>query len=82
MLKNARLKFFVPSNISFLLLVTEICFSSFFICEIFKVSGHYKNNNMANGTPSGTVMVVSDAKGWGEVVAFGFMVKEDESEVL
>lgn len=55
---------------------------SFFICEIFKVSGHYKNNNMANGTPSGTVMVVSDAKGRGEVVAFGFMVKEDESEVL
>lgn len=37
---------------------------------------------MANGTPSGTFMVVSDANRWGEVVAFGFIVKEDEREVL
>jgi len=37
---------------------------------------------MANGTPSGTVTVVSDANRWGEIVAFGFMVKEDERKVL
>lgn len=53
-------------------------------CPFFvsAVGGRYKNTNMANRTPSGTFMVVSDANRWREVVAFGFIVKEDEREVL